>query len=197
MYPSMEQAERLLDEAERMNPGLWARHSRVVAGAAGKIAGLCPGMEKDKAYVCGLLHDIGRRFGVSHMRHIIEGYRFLLGLGYDEPARICLTHSFSIPEIRDYIGEVDVSEEAYGEIRQLLASFAYDDYDRLIQLCDSFAMPYGVTDLSTRMGDVKSRYGRYPQEKWDKNFALKRYFEEKMGQNLYEALEADRALWGM
>lgn len=36
------------------------------------------------------------------------------------------------------------------------------------------------------MGDVKIRYGRYPQEKWDKNIGLKAYFEEKMGRGLYE-----------
>lgn len=39
------------------------------------------------------------------------------------------------------------------------------------------------------MGDVKRRYGRYPQDKWDKNFEYKRYFEEKAGSSL-EALFA-------
>ena len=196
MYPSIQQAESLLSEAAAMNPGPWVQHSRVVADCADKLARLCPGMDKNKAYVCGLLHDIGRRFGVTYMKHVIDGYHFLMGWGYDEAARICLTHSFSIPDIRNYIGEVDVSDEAYQEISQLLASYVCDDYDRLIQLCDSIAMPFGVADLETRMGDVKSRYGRYPQDKWDKHFAHKQYFEEKMGKNLYEALDADKSLWG-
>ncbi len=196
MYPSPQQAESLLCEAAAMNPGPWVQHSRVTADCAKKIAQLCSGMDEEKAYVCGLLHDIGRRFGVTYMRHVIDGYHFLMELGYDETARICLTHSFSIPNIQDYIGKVDVSEEGYLEILQLIASYEYDDYDRLIQLCDSIAMPFGVADLETRMGDVKSRYGRYPQDKWDKHFEHKRYFEQKMGKNLYEVLDADKALWG-
>ena len=36
-----------------------------------------------------------------------------------------------------------------------------------------------------RMNDVKSRYGYYPQDKWDRNMALKEYFEKKMGKDLY------------
>ena len=41
----------------------------------------------------------------------------------------------------------------------------YDDYDRLIQLCDSIAMVNGVVDLKTRMDDVERRYGYYPENK--------------------------------
>ena len=35
------------------------------------------------------------------------------------------------------------------------------------------------------MLDVKRRYGNYPQQKWDANFALKAYFENKTGCELY------------
>ena len=66
-----------------------------------------------------------------------------------------------------------------------------DDYDRLIQLCDSLAGAEGVLDIEARMGDVKARYGMYPQAKWDKNLWLKGYFEEKMGMDLYQAVEKD------
>ena len=41
-------------------------------------------------------------------------------------------------------------------------------------------------DMEARMADVKRRYGFYSQEKWDANMALKRYFEEKTGKNIYE-----------
>ena len=60
----------------------------------------------------------------------------------------------------------------------------YDDYDRLIQLCDSIAGAEGVMTIEDRMGDVKRRYGSYPQEKWDKNLELKKYFEDKIGKNI-------------
>ena len=72
-----------------------------------------------------------------------------------------------------------------------MASVEYDDYDRLIQLCDSLAGSEGVLDIEERMGDVKRRYGAYPREKWDANIALKECFEKKTGNDIYELTEKD------
>ena len=36
------------------------------------------------------------------------------------------------------------------------------------------------------MEDVRRRYGDYPQDKWDKNFELRRYFERWGGADIYE-----------
>ena len=95
MLPGREEAEKLLLDAEQCNPGKWGDHSRITAECAGKIAALCEGMDADKAYIVGLLHDIGRKFGVKHFGHIYDGYKYMMRLGYDEAARICLTHSFN------------------------------------------------------------------------------------------------------
>ena len=51
--------QRELRLAGEMNPDPWIAHSENVA-LAERIAEVCPGLEADKAYVCGLLHDIGR-----------------------------------------------------------------------------------------------------------------------------------------
>ncbi len=188
MLPSREEAQRLLREAENCNPGPWGEHCRVAAQCAEKIAAHCPGMDREKAYILGLLHDIGRRFGVKHMGHIYDGYRYMTDLGYGEAARICLSHSFPIQSLEDYIGRHDITGEEEAELEAALAHMAYDDYDRLIQLCDSVAGASGVMKMEDRMADVKRRYGSYPQEKWDKNLELKRYFEEKTGKELYALL---------
>lgn len=66
-----------------------------------------------------------------------------------------------------------------------------DDYDRLIQLCDSIAGAEGVLDIEERMADVKRRYGSYPQKKWDNNLALKKHFEDKMGKDIYAVVDKD------
>jgi len=66
----------------------------------------------------------------------------------------------------------------------LLAGYEYDDYDLLIQLCDSVALPEGPADIEVRMGDVKKRYGRFPKEKWMKGIEIKEYFEAKMGKSI-------------
>ena len=187
-YPSREEAHRLLTEAESCNPGPWGDHSRVAALCAERIASAA-GLDAEKAYVLGLLHDIGRKFGIYHMPHIYNGYRYMMDLGYEQVARICLTHSFSTPDFRSYIGNYDVSQGQLEEMRQLLAGMVYDDYDRLIQLCDCLAGTDGIVDMEARMLDVKRRYGEYPQIKWNNNLWLRSYFESKAGKDIYEIVK--------
>lgn len=184
--PTRQQAEALLQEAEISNPGPWGKHSRVAAACAEKIAALCEGMDAEKAYILGLLHDIGRKFGVKHLGHVYDGYMYMLELGYEEVARICLTHSFSVPDISCYIGNFDITEGQQNLINDALHTCEYDDYDRLIQLCDCLAGAEGVMNMEERMADVKRRYGNYPQDKWDMNMYLKALFEEKAGKDIYE-----------
>ncbi len=193
MLPTRVEAERLLREAEDCNPGPWGNHSRVAAHCAEKIAEACPGLGLDakKAYILGLLHDIGRKFGVRHLGHVSDGYQYMMSLGYDEVAKICLTHSFHDQTLKDYIGKFDTTEEELGLIETKLAETVMDDYDKLIQLCDSIAGSEGVVDMEERMEDVRRRYGFYPQDKREANFRLKEYFEAEMGRDLYEVVEKE------
>ena len=178
-YPDRYEAEALLREAEALNPGPWGNHSRVAAKCAETIAMACGDMNSEKAYVLGLLHDIGRRFGVKHLGHVYDGYIYMQELGYPQAARICLTHSFSTRKLTDYIGHFDVTPEQQQAIDNALSECVYDDYDRLIQLCDAISLPDGAVAMEERMEDVKRRYGHYSQEKWNKNIELKEYFSDK------------------
>ena len=191
MLPTREEAERLLKEAEACNPGPWGDHSRTAAHCAEKIAKACGDMDPEKAYICGLLHDIGRKFGVRHMGHVSDGYSYMMSLGYDEAARICLTHSFKNKRIDDYVGKIDTTEEELKMIVDILKELEMDDYDLLIQLCDAIAGAEGVMNIEDRMNDVKRRYGHYSQTKWDSNLALKKSFEDRMGQDIYTVVEKD------
>lgn len=191
MLPTREKAEELLIEAEKCNSGAWGNHSRVAAHCAEKIAQKCCDLDSDKAYVLGLLHDIGRKFGVRHLGHVSDGYSYMMSLGYDEAAKICLTHSFNCPTVDVYIGKFDTTEDEMKLIQDALKTVVMDEYDRLIQLCDSLAGSEGVLDIEERMSDVKNRYGFYPQEKRDNNLELKKHFEEKMGSNIYTVVEKD------
>lgn len=113
MYPSKDIAQKELELAGQMNPGPWTKHSLHVAEAAEQIARKCEGMDSEKTYVCGLLHDIGRRTGVAAVRHIIDGYDYAISKGWDEVARICLTHSF--PELNSVF--IVNTEKKYHHIR--------------------------------------------------------------------------------
>ncbi len=193
-------AETLLEKCVAKNPGPWREHSYAVALAAEKIAravnenaaatgSTTPLLNPDFAYTCGLLHDIGRQMGYTYLAHVYDGYHFLKNLGYDQLAKICLTHSFNLHIIDDYIGKIDITNAQYEELKNLLAATEYDDYDRLIQLLDSTCGADGTKNMEDRMNDVKQRYGYYPEGKWNKNFELKDYFEKLMERDLYEVIK--------
>lgn len=187
-YPDREEAERLLLEAECCNPGPWGNHCRITAKCAERIAAAAD-MDSEKAYIIGLLHDIGRKFGVKHLGHVYDGWRYMTELGYPDAARICLTHSFCRPTLDVYIGQFDITKERQQELQQRITELEFDDYDRLIQLCDCLAGSDGVMDMEARMADVKRRYGFYRQDKWDTNLWLKAYFEDKTGMDVYDCVK--------
>ena len=110
MFPNIENAIMELELAGQLNPGPWTSHSYNVAQAAKIIAENC-NMDSEKAFVCGLLHDIGRRTGIAAVRHIIDGYDYAVSKGWNEVARVCLTHSFPVKDIEADIGKKDISQE--------------------------------------------------------------------------------------
>ena len=65
-----------------------------------------------------------------------------------------------------------------------------DDYDKLIQLCDSLAVDYGFVILEKRFVDVTRRYGIMEGyiKGWDVAFSIKEYFEKDMGCSVYDVL---------
>ena len=191
MLPTREEAMELIRDGVACNPGPWGKHCLTAAHCAERIARACPDLDGEKAYILGLLHDIGRKFGVRHLGHVSDGYTYMKSLGYDEAAKVCLTHSFNNQTVEEYIGKFDVSDEEMAMIRKELSQTDYDEYDRLIQLCDCLAGAEGVLDIEDRMNDVKKRYGAYPQAKWDTNIKWKRYFEEKMNQDIYLVCQKD------
>ena len=146
-------------------------------------------MDGEKAYVLGLLHDIGRKFGTRHLGHVYDGYKYMLQSGYTQVAKICLTHSFCNQDMSTYIGKFDITDEEREELEAALNEAVYDDYDRLIQLCDALGAADGIVDIEERMQDIKKRYGSYPQEKWDKNLELKEYFEKLSNRNIYDIVD--------
>lgn len=119
---SREKAKEYITQASELNPGPWVDHSYYTARAAQAIADHHPHLDPQISYVCGLLHDIGRRVGRTHMRHVLDGYTFLKSEGYVEIGRICLTHSFPYKDIRSVFGRWDCSEEELKFIQKYLST---------------------------------------------------------------------------
>lgn len=190
MFPNRELAEKEIKLAGQLNPGPWIEHSINVGLAAQMIAEKCSNLNKDKAYVFGLLHDIGRRYGLSARRHGIDGYKFMMEKGWDEVSRICLTHSFPIPDFDKEMGINDMSGEESEFVRNYLNKITYDDYDRLLIVCDSLADAQGFCLLEKRFVNATRRYGIFPftVERWNATLEMKEYFEQQMHCSLYDIL---------
>jgi hypothetical protein len=185
--PTPEQAWAYLMDAAERNPGPWVEHSRVAAEAARAIAAHHPALDPKVAYVMGLLHDIGRREGRSDMRHVVDGYAFLHDKGMDDVARICLTHSFPVPDVRAAAGQWDCSAAERGFVQDYLSATEYTAYDRLIQLCDALALPSGCCLMEKRLVDVVLRYGPndFTVAKWNAFFDIQREFDQALGRSIY------------
>jgi hypothetical protein len=189
--PTLEEARLLLEEGNMLNPGPWIDHCLYAGQAAQLIAQSCGDLDPETALILGILHDIGRRYGAKFMKHALDGYNFAMEKGYYKVARVCLTHSFNCNDIRSSFGRWDYcTKEEYDFVKEYIAKAEYDDYDRLIQLCDALALPSGFCLMEKRMVDVAMRHGmhEYIIDKWKATFETKKYFEDKMGKSIYSVL---------
>jgi hypothetical protein len=188
--PSIEDAQPLLSEASTLNPGPWVNHSIYTAEAARYIACRHGELDPEIAYVFGYLHDIGRRYGISHMRHIIDGYKFLSQMGYEDCARICLTHSFPLKSLDSYSGNNDCTNEEFDFLKEYITGVNYSVYDELIQLCDALTTSKGFCLLEKRLVDVALRHGinDLTISKWKATFKIKEKFENEIGLPIYSLL---------
>lgn len=188
MLPTKEEAEKELQIAGELNPGPWTKHSLNVGVAARNIAEKIPELDENKAYIVGILHDIGRRVGIVNIpKHVYEGYKFCMEKGWDEAARICMTHSYV--RMQDEFDYEPIAKEEM-EIKKYIMDCQADDYDRLIQLCDSLATAYGFVIIEKRFVDVTRRYGIMEGyvKGWNKTFEIKENFEKIMGCSVYDVL---------
>ena len=188
--PSIDQANIMLQEAKKLNPGPWVAHSLNTAEAARIFATRLPELNEENAYVLGLLHDIGRRYGITDMRHILDGYQYLCSQGFEDAAQICLTHSFPQQNTKSFAGKWDCSADERQIIEKLLHSLNYTLYDKLIQLCDCIAMPSGFCLMETRFIDVAMRrkLNENYQDRWQAYFDLRDEFSKKLGCSIYQVL---------
>ncbi|GFI24233.1 hypothetical protein IMSAGC011_03029 [Lachnospiraceae bacterium] len=184
------EAQKELEKGACLCPGLWEQHSKSVAHNAMLIAEQTKTMDKEQAYVMGLMHDIGRREGIKGIQHIFDGYNYMMRIGQEELAHICLTHSFPIKDANTYIGKYDCTAEQKKFLENFLSNKVYSDYDRLIQLCDAISLPNGACIMEKRLIDVALRHGLpdFTIDKWKAFMMLKKHFDELCTCNIYTLL---------
>ena len=190
MELTVEKARELLEEGNILNPGQWVEHCINAGLAARNIAKECKDLDENKAQAYAMIHDIGRRVGRTGMRHALDGYNYLSKLGYEDAARICLTHSHPTGDMMDGFGKWDCEQEEIEFIREFLSKKEFDDYDKLCQLADALALDSGFLLVEKRMIGVVMRHGfkELTIKKWEKTFEIKEYFERKIGRSIYDVL---------
>jgi hypothetical protein len=189
--PSPEQAEIFIKEAQELHSGPWVQHSFFVGKAAEAIAEHHPRLDSQTAFIVGYLHDIGRRAGVADMRHTLDGYYFLMYKGFDDAARICINHVFPLKHINSVAGKWDCTQQELDFLNEYLSKIEFDEYDRLIQLCDAIALPSGYCLVEKRLMDVALRHGvnEFSVPRWKAFLDIQKEFESAIGQSIYKVLD--------
>lgn len=169
---------------------LYRSHCCLVACCAEIIASRLEDIDGRKAYILGLLHDYGKMISDAEnleLFHGLTGYRTLMKMGFDEAARICLTHTFPNKDFK-------LSEYGYPEMRKtknILTKIEFDDYDCLIQLCDLLVNGLGFVKIKDRMLFVKNKYrlsSLVIKKKYREALLLKKYFDRRCGCDVYQLL---------
>ena len=101
MLPTREEAIALVRDGLACNPGPWGRHCLTAAHCAEKIASACGDMDSEKAYILGLLHDIGKSID-----HEMEGSHVTIG---GEIARKYKESEVVINAIESHHGDVEAT----------------------------------------------------------------------------------------
>ncbi len=133
------------------NEAGWIRHCLAVSRVAACIAEvLAPKRDIDMTYlkVGALLHDIGRYKTHDPIRHGIEGYRLLAGLGHHREAFICVSHVLC--------GMSGSEAVLYGLPEQDFIPRTFEQ--RLVPLIDGMVEFDRPTTLELRFASILLRY---------------------------------------
>ena len=186
MILSKNEAIELLEKCGRDSQGIWVSHSKTVAEAARRIA-KCAKLDEEKAYVLGIIHDIGKMFGPTE-QHVIDGYTYLKEIGIDdEYANICLTHSYLNNDIDCTAGGVpDKNGKAYDFRKEFIKNHKYTVYEEIINLCDLMCTNKFMI-LEQRLVEIMTRRGVHSNTVYHINEAikLKKKIDNMLGVNVY------------
>lgn len=165
---------------DNKNLGPWVTRSKII-GKSAKIIGKELGLDEDIAFACGSLFDIGKKEKKKGLENNLRSFHILRNESYFFPAKIALSHSFILKDINSYLGEMNLKEKDIITIKNLLLSYSYTDYDKLIQVLDN-----SITDnylgIEKKQEILKEKYGKIPfeDERLKKLIEYEKYFENKL-----------------
>lgn len=201
-FPTLQQAQEIWEDGisyRKANYGILPQIEKEYRFHTTKIAEICQtlasqidGLNPERAYILGLMHDYGKRINerVANRFHGLEGYHVLLGMGYPHLARICLTHTFPVHDFDiDFYPNYNIADLL--EVKNILKDIIYDDYDRLVQYADKLCEGLNIVSFEQRMSALVTRY--HLQQKHSdyllaESKVLKDYFDKLCGIDTYKVL---------
>ncbi len=168
-------------------------HTLGVAACCEKLA-YCCGLDEEKAFVLGLLHDIGKSRSERQEKifHGLEGYNQMMNMGYSKVAQICITHSFPSADFNDNNYLFYKKMGILPQIHKLMKQMSLDDYDYMVQLCDLFFEGLNKTNFENRFKGIMNRYNLSLEnisELYQNALKNKKHFDERACVDVYKVLK--------
>lgn len=173
--PNKDKINYYLVESNK-NLGVWVRRSKLLGKSAKEIAKEL-NLDPDIAYACGSLLDIGKKENKKDLDQIITGFNILRNESYFFPARITITSKFIIKDINSFDKKINIEKKEQTKLENLLKTYKYNDYDKLIQLLDKSILENYV-GIENYYKDKKEDQEKDQKIKILKNY--QKYFEEKL-----------------
>ncbi len=167
-------------------------HTQGIAFASRQIASRMSGMNPETAYICGLLHDYGKKYNEREIGrfHGLVGFQELNAMGLGLPARICLTHTFADKNI-NFCDFPSYPKKDLDICQSLLSALEYDDYDRLVQFTDRLFEGFTMIPFAERAQAIGRRYHLSDAivDKLIKDGQfLKNYLDRRCGEDVYKII---------
>lgn len=169
------------------------QHCQTTGNTARAIAEKTKTIDPDEAYVCGVMHDVGRFYlGENEIyKHPFVGYELLKDQNLDI-ANVCLSHPFPVKNMFEYIISYCQQDKLEAEkISKQLESIEITDCMKLIQLCDKLSAFNSNVTLETKFQWYAKREKineSLSQPMYDAYVALKQHFEAMTGYDIYGLL---------
>lgn len=156
------------------NLGPWVTRLKLI-GKSAKMIGKKLKLDPDIAYACGSLFEIGKKENKKGLAQVMTGFNILRNESYFFPARIAITSKFIIKDIKATDKNFNIEKKDQKKLENLLKSYQYNDYDKLIQVLDK-------SILENYVG-IENYYKNKKEDKEKEIKILKdyqKYFEEKL-----------------
>lgn len=181
--PNKDKIKDYLEKGFRDKSDRWIIKSWLCGKTAEKMAKDL-GLDPDITLACASLAQIGNSSACKN--EFLEGFKILRADSYFFPAKVAISQSFPLKDLKLYkdIYDLDPKEEEF--IRNFLYSYDYTDYDYLVQY---LYMIFDETFLGLKKGMDLYLDESYPEVFRERFYEIEEYFLHKLNKDIEDYLK--------